>query len=116
MKDWDAFKELYLEAQDEEYKYEGRYIEGFVFRDQSGFMTKCKTGYYNFWKFMRGVADQTLRRGYITKTGSLQSSTANLFYGFCRELYNRDYNKDTKEYPYKTDIISLREKFMRGKQ
>ena len=116
LKDWDAFKELYLEAQDEEYKYEGRYIEGFVFRDQSGFMTKCKTGYYNFWKFMRGVADQTLRRGYITKTGSLQSSTANLFYGFCRELYNRDYNKDTKEYPYKTDIISLREKFMRGKQ
>ena len=116
LKDWDAFKELYLEAQDEEYNYEGRYIEGFVFRDQSGFMTKCKTGYYNFWKFMRGVADQTLRRGYITKTGSLQSSTANLFYGFCRELYNRDYNKDTKEYPYKTDIISLREKFMRGKQ
>ena len=26
--------------------------------------------------------------------------------------YNKDYNKETKSYPYKTDIISLREKFI----
>lgn len=112
LKDWDAFRDLYMEVQDEEYKFDGRYIEGFVFVDANGFQTKCKTGYYNFWKFMRGIADQTLRRGYITKTGSLYNSTSNLFYGFCRELYNKDYNKDTKKYPYKTDIISLRNKFM----
>ena len=78
-------------------------------------MTKCKTGYYNLWKKLRGVADQTLRCGHINKTGMLTSSIENLFYGYCRELYNNDYNRDTKEYPYKTDIISLREKFYQSK-
>ena len=61
---------------------------------------------------MRGIADQTLRRGYITKTGALYNSTANLFYGFCKDIYQKDYNKETKSYPYKTDIISLRDKFL----
>ena len=112
LKDWDAFKSLYNEVQDEEYKYKGNYIEGFVFVDQNGFMTKCKTAYYNLWKKLRGVADSTLRCGYITKTGMLTSSTENLFYGYCKELYNKDYNRETKSYPYKTDIISLREKFL----
>lgn len=112
LKDWDAFRDLYNEVQDEEYKYNGRFIEGFVFVDADGFMTKCKTGYYNFWKFMRGIADQTLRRGYITKTGALYNSTSNLFYGFCKELYNKYYNKETKNYPFKTDIISLRDMFI----
>ena len=112
LKDWDAFKSLYNEVQDEEYKYKGNYIEGFVFVDQNGFMTKCKTAYYNLWKKLRGVADTTLRCGYITKTGMLTSSTENLFYGYCKELYNKDYNRESKSYPYKTDIISLREKFL----
>ena len=111
IKTWDEFRDLYLEMQKEDYKYNDQFIEGFVFKDQSGFMTKCKSGYYNLWKKMRGVSDQTLRRGYITKTGMLTSETENYFYGFCKELYKNDFNKDTKEYPYKTDIISLREKF-----
>ena len=112
LKDWDAFRELYNRVQDEEYTYGGKYIEGYVFVDSNGFMTKCKTGYYNLWKKMRGVAQTTLRCGYITKTGMLTSSIENLFYGFCRELYNNYYDRDTKEYPFKTDIISLRERFM----
>ena len=113
IKSWDEFRDLYTEVQDEEYKYNGNYIEGFVFVDASGFMTKCKTGYYNFWKFMRGVADATLRAGYYGRTGALQSAEANYFYGFCRDLFRNDRNPETKEYPYKTDIISLREKFYR---
>jgi len=112
LKDWDAFRSLYNQVQDEEYKYNGNYIEGFVFVDSNGFMTKCKTGYYNLWKKMRGVCDTTLRCGYITKTGMLTSSIENLFYGFCREIYNKYYDKDTKEYPFKTDIISMRERFI----
>ena len=111
LKDWDAFRSLYNEVQDEEYRYNGKFIEGFVFVDSNGFMTKCKTGYYNLWKKMRGVADTTLRCGHLNKTGMLTSSIENLFYGYCRELFNRYYNHDTKEYPFKTDIISLREKF-----
>lgn len=112
LKDWDAFRSLYNKLQDEDYKYKDNYIEGFVFQDSTGFMTKCKSQYYNMWKKLRGVAESTLRCGYITRTGMLQTSTENLFYGFLKNLYNSDYNKDTKSYPYKTDIISLREKFI----
>lgn len=113
IKDWDAFRDLYNEIQSEEYQYNGKYIEGFVFVDEAGFMTKCKTGYYNQWKKLRGVTDQTLRRGYITKTGMLTTSLENMYYGFLKDLYKNDYNKETKIYPYKTDIISLREKFLK---
>ena len=113
LKNWDAFRDLYNQCQDEDYKYNDRFIEGYVFVDQNGFMTKCKTGYYNLWKQLRGVADQTLRCGYITRTGGLTTAFTNTFYGFVKSLYNQDFNKETKTYPYKTDIISLREKFLR---
>ena len=111
LKDWDAFRDLYTQVSDEEYRYKEAYIEGFVFEDVNGFMTKCKTGYYNLWKKLRGVAQQTLKSGYITKTGMLTSSTENIFYGFCKSLYQNDYNKEDKTYPYSTDIINLRNKF-----
>ena len=101
-----------MEAQDEEYQYIGNYIEGFVFEDVNGFMTKCKTGYYNFWKFMRGVADSTLRSGHYRRTGALQTAESNSFYGFCRKCFHDDRDKETKSYPYKTDIISLRDRYL----
>lgn len=113
LKDWDAFRDLYDEMSiDQEWKHNNKFIEGFVFVDQVGFQTKAKSAYYNFWKHMRSVADQTLRQGYIRSTGSLNSSEANLFYGFCKELYNKYYDKETKTYPFKTDIISLRKMFL----
>lgn len=114
IKDWDEFKNLVALADSEEYQYKGRYIEGYVFVDQAGFMTKLKTGYYNFWKHMRSVADSTLGHGYYSRMGSLLTVQANKFAAFCKVLFNKDRNKDTKEYPYKTDIISLREKFLSG--
>ena len=114
-KSWEDFRDLYMEVQDEDYQYNGNYIEGFVFIDAAGFMTKCKTGYYNFWKFMRSVADSTLRSGYYRRTGALQTAESNSFYGFCRKCFNEDRDKETKSYPYKTDIISLRERFLANK-
>lgn len=112
VKSWEEFRDLYMEAQDEEYRYNGNYIEGFVFEDATGFMTKCKTGYYNFWKFMRGVADSTLRSGHYRRTGALQTAESNSFYGFCRKCFYDDRDKETKSYPYKTDIISLRDRYL----
>ena len=112
IKDYDEFRDLVNRTNDEDFKYNGNYIEGFVFVDQNGFMTKVKTGYYNFWKFMRSVADATLRVGYFRSTGALQTAVANRFYGWCRKLFNTDRNIETKSYPYPTDIISLREKFI----
>lgn len=114
LKDWDAFRDLYAEVQDEEYKYNNNYIEGFVFVDFNGFMTKCKTAYYNLWKKMRGVCESTLKKGYILKTGALTSSLENMFYGFCKKLYETDYDKENKKYPYRTDIITIRSKFIKG--
>ena len=116
LKDWDSFRDLYYEAQDVNYQYKGNYIEGFVFTDANGFMVKCKTEYYNFWKFMRGVADQTLKSGHYSRTGALQTAEANNFYGFCRKCFYDDRDKETKSYPYKTDIISLREKFFENNE
>lgn len=111
IKTWEDFRSLYSNVQDYEYTYNGRYIEGFVFTDASGFMTKCKTAYYNEWKKLRSVADSTLRCGYITRTGMLINALENKFYGFCRDLYNNYYDRVEKKYPFKTDLISLRNKF-----
>ena len=111
IKTWEDFRSLYSSVQDYEYTYNSRYIEGFVFTDASGFMTKCKTAYYNEWKKLRGVADSTLRCGYITRTGMLINALENKFYGFCRDLYNNYYDRVEKKYPFKTDLISLRNKF-----
>ena len=104
-----------MEVQDEDYQYNGNYIEGFVFVDAAGFMTKCKTNWYNTWKHLRSVADTTLRTGNYHRTGSLLTPLSNKFYGFCRKCFNEDRDKETKSYPYKTDIISLREKFLTDK-
>lgn len=108
---WEDFTNLYRQVQDQNYQYNENFIEGFVFEDASGFMVKAKSGYYNLWKKLRGVLDQTLKYGYTTNTGWLVSPLENYFYGFCKKLFEQDRNKETKEYPYKIDIISIRDKF-----
>lgn len=115
-KDWDSFRQFYSDIQEEDYKYNNEYVEGFVFVDSTGFMTKCKTAYYNEWKKLRGVADQTLRCGYIVKTGMLINSLENMFYGFCKNIFNTERDPDTKTYSTKTDIISLRDRFLTVKE
>jgi len=47
------FEKLFTEIKSEEYKYNDRYVEGFVAEDNSGFMFKYKTEYYKRWKFLR---------------------------------------------------------------
>lgn len=114
---WDEFKEIYNKSQDVNYKLFGMcYIEGFVFVDSNNFMTKLKTGYYKQWKKLRSIAEQTLKTGYVLSTGSLTNYIENLFYGYCREIYKKYYDKETKSYPFKTDIISLRDNFLYEKK
>ena len=110
--DWNEFYKFYNEVEtNEDYKLNDEYVEGFVFEDANMFMFKMKTNYYNEWKKMRGVADSTLKRGYITQTGKLCNELENQFYGFLKDLYNNYYDKDSKTYPFNTDIITLRESF-----
>lgn len=111
---WSDFVDWYNDVMDKDYEFNGRIIEGFVIEDSSGFMTKCKLTYYNFWKFMRGIAHETLRRGYIppAKTSALTTDTANKFYGFCKMLYEETPKEERENLP--KDIITLRKMFETG--
>lgn len=91
---------------------DGEDVEGLVFEgDNTGFMFKLKSGYYNQWKKLRSVADQTLKKGYIAKTSQLTISLENLFYGFCKKLYEENTNKE-----HKYNIIELRNLFYKNNE
>lgn len=49
--------DFYNEIEKEDFLLDGQPVEGFVFEDSNSFMIKFKTGFYNFWKRMRGLAD-----------------------------------------------------------
>ena len=110
LKDWQEFYDFYTTASAPGYQYEGQYVEGFVFEDSAGFMTKLKTDYYSFWKHMRSVADSVRRYGAIKSTSQLTNAQSNLFYGFLRDKYAKDESfRDRTNDGY--DIISLRKEF-----
>ena len=116
LNNWDEFRSLYYQTLNYNYQYLDNYIEGYVFEDKNGFMVKVKSGYYDEWKKLRGVANMVLRSGYLRKTGMLTNELENLFYGFLREVYSKYYNKEEKTYSIKTDIISLRKIFEQNKK
>ncbi|MSS07085.1 AAA family ATPase [Clostridium sp. WB02_MRS01] len=107
---WQEFYDWYYDILEEGYEYNGRKIEGFVIEDSSGYMTKLKLTYYNFWKFMRSVAHEAIRNGYITKTSALTTPIANEFYAWVKELHNAE---DLSQVP--RDICTLRKMFYEDK-
>ena len=113
---WQEFFDWYYRVTDEDYLYHGRHIEGFVIEDALGKMVKLKLSYYNFWKYMRGIAHEAIRNGYINgkRTASLTTPLANQFYGWARTLHDRE---DRDAIP--KDICTLRSMFYQteiGKQ
>ena len=100
---WHEFYDWYCEVLEQDYEYENRFIEGFVLEDSSGRMIKLKLAYYNFWKYMRNVAHETMRKGYIQKTSGLIIPLANEFYAFMKTLYKKE--------NIPADICSLRRMF-----
>lgn len=107
---WQEFFDWYYDILEEDYEYNGRKIEGFVIEDSSGFMTKLKLTYYNFWKFMRSVSHEAIRKGYIAKTSALTTPTANEYYAWVRKLHDAE-NKDN----IPKDICTLRSLFYKEK-
>ena len=95
---------------EEDYEYSGRKVEGFVIEDSAGYMTKLKLSYYNFWKFLRGVSHEAIRKGYITRTSALTTPLANEYYAWVKTLHNAG---DTDSLP--KDICTLRNWFYREK-
>lgn len=103
---WQEFFDWYYEILEEDYEYNGRKIEGFVIEDSVGYMTKLKLTYYNFWKFMRSVSHEAIRKGYIQRTSALTTPTANEFYAWVRKLHDVE-DKDS----IPKDICTLRRLF-----
>lgn len=106
IQDWQEFFDWYYIVLEEDYTFNGEEIEGFVIEDMAGYMVKLKLFYYNFWKFMRGLSHEVLRRGYTTKTSALTTPLANNYYGFIKGIYENTDSEQRKLVP--KDIISLR--------
>ena len=108
---WQEFFDWYYEVTEEEYKYKNRSIEGFVIEDSNGFMCKLKLHYYNFWKFMRSISHEAIRKGYIDprKTSALTSAIANQYYGWVKTLHGVESDESSIVIP--KDICSLRRMF-----
>lgn len=107
---WQEFFDWYYDILEEDYEYKGHVIEGFVIEDSVGYMTKLKLTYYNFWKFMRGVAHEAIRKGYIAKTSALTTQTANEFYAWVKKLHDVENIENVPR-----DICTLRNMFYKDK-
>lgn len=107
---WQEFFDWYYDILEEDYEYNGRKIEGFVIEDSVGYMTKLKLAYYNFWKFMRSISHEAIRKGYIQKTSALTTPTANEYYAWVRKLHDVE---DKDNIP--KDICTLRKLFYKEK-
>lgn len=105
---WQEFFDWYQEILDNDYEYKGQKIEGFVIEDSVGYMTKVKLYYYNFWKFMRSIAYESIRKGCISpqRTSALTTPLANEFYYWVKNLHN---DNDFENIP--NDICTLRKAF-----
>lgn len=115
---WQDFYDWFYLVMCDDYRYNGRLIEGFVLEDAAGYMVKLKLAYYNFWKFMRSIAHETIRKGYVDRkrTAALTTPLANQFYGWVKTLYTTD-AEEAAAIP--RDICTLRRMFLEteiGKQ
>lgn len=108
---WQEFYDWYFEVLEEDYEYRDDKIEGFVIEDANGYMVKLKLTYYNFWKFMRGIAHETLKKGYTNRTSLLTTPVANEFYVWCKKQFE---NGKADELP--RDIVTLRKMFYKEKE
>lgn len=111
LESWQEFFDWYYVVTSEDYKYKDRHIEGFVIEDANGYMVKLKLHYYNFWKFMRSISHEAIRKGYIDgrKTSALTSAIANQYYGWVKTLHNIEIENPEVIIP--KDICSLRKMF-----
>ena len=105
---WQEFVDWYRVVLEPDYEYEGQYIEGFVVEDANGYMLKLKLSYYNFWKFMRSIAHETIKKGYIDprRTAGLTTPLANEFYAWIKNL-----RAETPPEEIPKDICSLRDMY-----
>lgn len=113
IKNIEDFKDFVASCDKYEYKdsLTNSYVEGYVFVDSNGFMTKLKTKYYNLWKHMRAILTEVKNKGYSNRTGSLLEPIANFFYSWLVGKVGNT-NKEQREEIIK-DIVFMRDLFFK---
>lgn len=110
---WEEFFDWQNEVTAEDYKYNGRNIEGFVIEDSKGYMVKLKLYFYKYWKKLRSVADKTLKYGAIESTTQLFDVQSNEFYAFLQNIFDTHTKEELENFP--KGIIALRKMFLEQK-
>jgi len=100
---WNDFLNWNEMISSQDYKYIGKFIEGFVIEDSSGFMFKKKCNYYRNWKLLRGIKDRILA-GHAVNYDSLTKEQCD----FC------DFVKSIRDIEgLDTNICNLRKMFFK---
>lgn len=109
---WQDFFDFYMKETEKTEETCEKDIEGWVIEDSNGYMIKLKNQYYNFWKFMRGLSHEVIRKGYTEKTSALVTPLANMYYGWLKELAATYPTKEERCNEIPTNIITLRNMFL----
>lgn len=95
--DFNKLKEFIKRVEVEGYKCEfsgrhyQRHIEGFVIEDRDDFAFKLKLAFYNTWKVLNGVLEQSIKLGEYRKSGfDTSEPTRRAFCNFLREKIAQD--------------------------
>lgn len=107
-KNKEEFLRIYEEVTQEEYQYQGQYIEGFVLEDASGFQTKIKTEYYSKWKYLRGKMEKALQKNDFTC--EVKEPLEREFMAYLKEKYESQEIQNKK-----VTIIEERKNFLKEK-
>lgn len=84
-------------------------IEGYVIEDYRSFMVKCKTPFYDFWKWMRGIVASVMKYGKIKDESILENEMAQNFYEWIVAKYNDGVRYESDK------IITIRTQFFAEK-
>ena len=103
----EEFEKLFQTIDADDYKYNDKYIEGFVIEDFSGKMVKYKTKYYNKWKKLRGIMEKALEKNKFKSKSDDKEELEFLKY-LENKYSNNNYDND------KINIIDEREEFKGG--
>lgn len=115
LNNFNEFEDLFNRLTSVDYTFNGEYIEGFVFEDANGFMVKGKTGYHDYWHYLRAVASSVIKNGAIRKTEGVPEDVlafAKWVLNYSEELIDTNQLKiPNKEYD--TNIIVLRREYLK---
>lgn len=107
---WQEFFDFYMKEVNKSETDCDKDIEGWVIEDSNGYMIKLKNQYYNFWKFMRGLSAEVIRKGYTDRTASLTTPIANIYYGWLKAFVEPKTKEERAE--LSKDIVTLRRWFL----